>query len=638
MMTLASAAWSSSRADVFVRRASAPCGGVPLPPSPRPRAAVPRPRAGLLALRPSFATSATPPLLPRRRLRPRRASPCRAASRAHLPPPHAVPSSPPLPSPTSASTPTSSPRRTRSASSSPPTSKSLPSRRVAAGGHHLVASHTGSGKTLTYLLPIVHQLRREEAATGARAKPKRPRVLVIGPTRELAEQVRGVAKAVSHHARFSSELIIGGDKFAAQRQALNRPLDLVVGTPGRIVKHVEKGNMHMSGVTHLVLDEADTLFEAGFGDEIRRLLRPLKKNPEGKQCVVVSATMSEKVIREMREELPDLQIIDTPSLHKSAPNLKHRFIDCPGNVDKMAVVEQIVSGDFRGAKKTMVFCNTMASCQAVEYALQEAELPVVMYNGDMTVEGRQASMKEFVDGDFHEGSAVVMVCTDLAARGLDFGGGAAGKVEHVVNFDFPMKPHRLHPQERTNRARGRHREGDEPRREEGSRPGERNRRRRQARTTPRLRHQQQGGLGGETAKRNAREENGARGGARRRARGRARGANAGAGEARARAKATTTDRRSNRGVRGAARYEERSRERTRGRARGRARRARKTLTRSVEVASGTSIRYCALRRLVCERRRGGGGVAERLALEVGGRLGSSTAARAASASLRNGAC
>ena len=104
--------------------------------------------------------------------------------------------------------------------------------------------------------------------------------------------------------------------------------------------------------------------------------------------------MSEKVIREMREELPDLQIIDTPSLHKSAPNLKHRFIDCPGNVDKMAVVEQIVSGDFRGAKKTMVFCNTMASCQAVEYALQEAELPVVMYNGDMTVEGRQASMKD----------------------------------------------------------------------------------------------------------------------------------------------------------------------------------------------------------------------------------------------------
>jgi hypothetical protein len=82
----------------------------------------------------------------------------------------------------------------------------------------------GSGKTLTYLLPVVQQLRREEALTGARAKPKRPRVLIVGPTRELAEQVRDVAKHVSHHARFSSELIIGGDKFAAQREKLNRPL------------------------------------------------------------------------------------------------------------------------------------------------------------------------------------------------------------------------------------------------------------------------------------------------------------------------------------------------------------------------------------------------------------------------------
>ena len=453
MMTLASAAWSSSRADVFVRRASAPRAAASLSPPPRrvprgrpsPPRGPPRPPPLLRHLRDA-------PLLPRRRLRPRRASPCRVAR------------APPPPSARGAVVAAASfadlgldpdvLAATDALGLVEPTDiqvAAIP--RVAAGGHHLVASHTGSGKTLTYLLPIVHQLRREEAATGARAKPKRPRVLVIGPTRELAEQVRGVAKAVSHHARFSSELIIGGDKFAAQRQALNRPLDLVVGTPGRIVKHVEKGNMHMSGVTHLVLDEADTLFEAGFGDEIRRLLRPLKKNPEGKQCVVVSATMSEKVIREMREELPDLQIIDTPSLHKSAPNLKHRFIDCPGNVDKMAVVEQIVSGDFRGAKKTMVFCNTMASCQAVEYALQEAELPVVMYNGDMTVEGRQASMKEFVDGDFHEGSAVVMVCTDLAARGLDFGGGAAGKVEHVVNFDFPMNPiDYIHRSGRTARA------------------------------------------------------------------------------------------------------------------------------------------------------------------------------------------
>ena len=326
---------------------------------------------------------------------------------------------------------------------------------IRAGGHHLVASHTGSGKTLTYILPIVDAIRAAERESGgARARPKRPKALVVGPTRELAEQVRGVAKFVSHHARFSSELIIGGDRFATQRINLDRPLDVVVGTPGRLVKHIEEGNLHTSAVTHVVLDEADTLFEAGFGEEIRRLLRPLKKDPSGvKQCVVVSATMSKRVVEEIRAEFPDLNVIDTPSLHKSAPNLKHRFVDCPGSVDKMAVVEQIVSGDFRGAKKTMVFCNTLGSCQAVEYALQESELPVVMYNGDMTSEQRQASMKEFVDGDFQRGTAVVMVCTDLAARGLDFGGGQAGKVEHVVNFDFPMNPiDYIHRSGRTARA------------------------------------------------------------------------------------------------------------------------------------------------------------------------------------------
>lgn len=325
-----------------------------------------------------------------------------------------------------------------------------------AGGNFLVASQTGSGKTLAYLLPVIHRMRREEAASGTRARAKRPRVLIVGPTRELVEQVRGVAKTISHHARFSSEIIIGGEKFATQRQQLDRPLDVVVGTPGRLIKHMEEENLFMSNCTHIVLDEADTLFEAGFGDEIKRLLRPLKKdNPDGtkKTVIVVSATMSQKVIALISEELTDLVTIDTPSLHKSPKHLKHRFVDCPGSIDKMAVCEQIVMGDFRAGKKTMVFCNTMPSCQAVEYALTEADIPVVMYNGDMTVEGRQASMKEFTEGDFTDGSAVVMVCTDLAARGLDFGGATRGQVEHVLNFDFPMNPvDYIHRSGRTARA------------------------------------------------------------------------------------------------------------------------------------------------------------------------------------------
>ena len=170
MMTLASAAWSSSRADVFVRRASAPRAAASLsPPLAASLAAVPRPRAGLLALRPSFATSATP--LSSRADAFALAARHRAASRA-----------PPPPSARGAVVAASSfadlgldpdvLAATDALGLVEPTDiqvAAIP--RIAAGGHHLVASHTGSGKTLTYLLPIVHQLRREEAATGARANP-----------------------------------------------------------------------------------------------------------------------------------------------------------------------------------------------------------------------------------------------------------------------------------------------------------------------------------------------------------------------------------------------------------------------------------------------------------------------------------
>ena len=186
--------------------------------------------------------------------------------------------------------------------------------------------------------------------------------------------MRGAPKARGHHARFSSELIIGGDKFATQRQSLDRPLDVVVGTPGRLIKHMEEGNLFMSAVTHVVLDEADTLFEAGFGDEIKRLLRPLKKphwdGKTKKSAVVVSATMSEKVVKMMREELEELVIIDTPSLHKSAPNLKHRFVDCPGSVDKVAVMGEVDASGCGAGRNASESCEKVAACQEVGYAMK----------------------------------------------------------------------------------------------------------------------------------------------------------------------------------------------------------------------------------------------------------------------------
>ena len=300
-------------------------------------------------------------------------------------------------------------------------------------GNVFVASHTGSGKTLAYLLPVIERMKRAEEEAGERlAKPKRPKVVVTCPTRELAEQVAEVAKALSHVCKFSSYLVVGGKSLGKQKERLDSPIDVIIGTPGRMIKHVEQGNLFLGGVDSMVLDEADTLFEAGFGDEVKRLLRPLKARPEGKTCVLVSATMPDRLRKLVDEELPGLQYVRTDSLHRSAPGLKHRFIDCPGDVDKMTVLEQIVAPEHRQGKRLMVFCNTLPSCIAVERTMYEADIRTVQYHGDMTSDARAEAMRDFIAADADDN--LTMVCTDLAARGLDFG---RMKVDHVGALAVP---------------------------------------------------------------------------------------------------------------------------------------------------------------------------------------------------------
>ena len=317
------------------------------------------------------------------------------------------------------------------------------------GGNAFIASHTGSGKTLAYLLPVIQRMKAAEAEAGERlAKPKRPKVVVTCPTRELAEQVAEVAKALSHVAKFSSCLVVGGKRLSTQKERLDSPVDVVIGTPGRLIKHVEQGNLFLGSVDAMVLDEADTLFEAGFGDEVKRLLRPLKARPEGKTCVLVSATMPDRLRKLVDEELPNLKYIKTDSLHRSAPGLKHRFIDCPGDVDKMTVLEQIVVPEHRQGKRLMIFCNTLPSCIAAERTMSEADIRTVQYHGDMTSDARADSLRDFIESDAQNN--LTMVCTDLAARGLDFG---RMKVDHVINFDFPMNAlDYIHRSGRTARA------------------------------------------------------------------------------------------------------------------------------------------------------------------------------------------
>jgi superfamily II DNA/RNA helicase len=208
------------------------------------------------------------------------------------------------------------------------------------------AATTGSGKTLGYLLPAIQAMKTAELE-GEFDEARRPRVIVLVPTRELAEQVLSVAKKIAHHAKFRSCMIVGGDDYGKQRRQLEGVMDLVVASPGRLLKHRELGHFHLSKTTHVVIDEVDTMLVQGFGPEIKELLGPILFSPqrrEAVQFVVATATMT-KAVRKLLDEgsLPPCRLLETSDLGQSVPSASHRFV-LTGGKDKLTLLKDLCLG------------------------------------------------------------------------------------------------------------------------------------------------------------------------------------------------------------------------------------------------------------------------------------------------------
>ncbi|XVF29880.1 hypothetical protein REPUB_Repub16aG0008600 [Reevesia pubescens] len=298
----------------------------------------------------------------------------------------------------------------------------------------VLGSHTGSGKTLAYMLPLVQLLRQDEAMLGMLTKPRRPRAVVLCPTRELSEQVFHVAKSISHHARFRSTMVSGGGRLRPQEDSLNNPIDMVVGTPGRVLQHIEDGNMVYGDIKYLVLDEADTMFDRGFGPDIRKFLGPLKNralkpNGQGFQTILVTATMTKAVQKLIDEEFQGIEHLRTSTLHKKIASARHDFIKLSGSENKMEALLQVLEPSLAKGNRVMVFCNTLNSSRAVDHFLGENQILTVNYHGEVPAEQRVENLNKFKSDD---GDCPTLVCTDLAARGLDL------DVDHVIMFDFPL--------------------------------------------------------------------------------------------------------------------------------------------------------------------------------------------------------
>eukprot|EP00252_Welwitschia_mirabilis_P021155 TRINITY_DN5343_c0_g1_i1.p1 TRINITY_DN5343_c0_g1~~TRINITY_DN5343_c0_g1_i1.p1 ORF type:complete len:593 (+),score=98.98 TRINITY_DN5343_c0_g1_i1:189-1967(+) len=298
----------------------------------------------------------------------------------------------------------------------------------------VLASHTGSGKTLAYMLPLIQLLREDEAKKGMQMKPKRPRAVVLCPTRELCEQVFRVAKSISHHARFRSTMISGGVRMRPQTDALNNPIEMVVGTPGRLLDHIKEGNMFYGDIKYVVIDEADTMFDHGFGPDLRKFLSPLRNlaselRSSGFQSILVTATITKAVQKLLDEEFHGIQHMHTSTLHKKISTARHEFIKLSPTENKLEALLQVLEPSLAKGNKAMVFCNTLDSSRAVDHYLNENQLLTVNYHGEVPAEKRFENLKRFKSND---GDCPTLVCTDLAARGLDLA------VDHVIMFDFPL--------------------------------------------------------------------------------------------------------------------------------------------------------------------------------------------------------
>ena len=274
-------------------------------------------------------------------------------------------------------------------------------------------AQTGTGKTAAFALPA---LARLEAAAG------KPQVLVLAPTRELAIQVAEAFQKYAHHIPgFQVLPIYGGQQYGPQLQALRRGVHVVVGTPGRVIDHLERGSLDLSQLRLLVLDEADEMLRMGFIDDVEAVL---KKTPETRQVALFSATMPAQIKRIAQTYLKDPVEIAIKALTTTAENIRQRFWMVSG-VNKLDALTRIMEAEPFDAM--IVFARTKLGTDELAEKLAARGFSAAAINGDVEQKTRERTIQRLKDGQID-----VLVATDVAARGLD-----VDRISHVLNYDIP---------------------------------------------------------------------------------------------------------------------------------------------------------------------------------------------------------
>ena len=280
---------------------------------------------------------------------------------------------------------------------------------VLAGKDVLGSSATGSGKTLAFGAGIIEKVN---ARQGIQA-------LVLTPTRELAEQVGKNLEKYSKHLGLKVIEVYGGVSIEPQRHNL-RVADIVVGTPGRILDHLRNNNLNLTKLKFLVLDEADRMLDMGFIDDVVTII---DQCPKDRQTLLFSATISSDISRIAKHYMKEPVFIESES--QVDPTKLHQvYYDVPSNL-KFSLLVHLLKGEKKGL--VMVFCNTRKNADYVVHNLQRNKIDAIAIHGGLAQNKRSRIMEQF-----HSSHALILVCTDVAARGLDI-----KNVSHVYNFDVP---------------------------------------------------------------------------------------------------------------------------------------------------------------------------------------------------------
>jgi superfamily II DNA/RNA helicase len=302
---------------------------------------------------------------------------------------------------------------------------------VLMGRDVLGCAQTGTGKTASFVLPMIDIL-----AEG-RAKSRMPRTLILEPTRELAAQVAENFETYGKYNKLNMALLIGGVSFPDQERALERGVDVLIATPGRLLDHFERGGILLNDVKILVIDEADRMLDMGFIPDVERIVATL---PTLRQTLFFSATMPPEIKRLADRFLSNPKEVTVSPPASASNTIVQGLIVVPEDDKREALLALIKSQEVKNA---IVFCNRKRDVATLHTALKKHGLNAGALHGDMTQPARTETLEKFKAGEIQ-----ILVASDVAARGLD-----VQDMSHVFNYDVPFSPEDyVHRIGRTGRA------------------------------------------------------------------------------------------------------------------------------------------------------------------------------------------